>query len=92
MKYTMKLIFKKSADMIEMEERIRNICQRAGSVVLEIKDNTITYGAEVYEKFGPAFIHLRYEEEVTRQIIDAIWSSVHEGTYSCKKHLLRKFA
>lgn len=92
MEYTMKLIFSKKANMAEMENHIKDICQRAGSVILEVKDNTITYGAEVYEKFGPAFIHLRYEEDVKSQIVDAIWSSIHEGTYSCRKQLLRKFA
>lgn len=55
MKYTMKLIFSKKADMKLIEERIKDICQKFGCMVMEINDYIITYGAETYEKFGPAF-------------------------------------
>lgn len=90
MEYTMKLIFTKKADMAVMEEKIKDICQRSGSVILEIKDNTITYGADSFEKFGPAFIHLRFEDEVRHQIVDAIWSDPDDVPHSCKKNLLRE--
>lgn len=89
MEYTMKLIFSKKADMAVMEERIKDICQRSGSVILEVKDNTIIYGAEGYEQFGPAFIHLRFEDEIKYQIDDAIWSDPDDKPHSCKKNLLR---
>ncbi len=89
MEYTMKLILSKKADMAVMEERIKDICQRSGSVILEVKDNTIIYGAEGYEHFGPAFIHLRFEDEIKYQIDDAIWSDPDDKPHSCKKNLLR---
>ena len=90
MKYTMKLIFSPEADMAEMENHIKDICQKSGSVILEIKDNVIVYGAEAYEKFGPAFIHLSYEDKVKCQIIDAIWSDPDDKPHSCKKNLLKE--
>ena len=90
MEYTMKLIFSKKADMAVMEERIKDICQRSGSVILEVKDNTIIYGAKGYEQFGLAFIHLRFEDEIKHQIVDAIWSDPDDKPHSCKKNLLRE--
>ncbi|ORT99385.1 hypothetical protein D081_1937 [Anaerovibrio sp. JC8] len=88
MEYTMKLIFSKKADMAVMEERIKDICQRSGSVILEVKDNTIIYGAEGYEQFGPAFMLLSFDEVIKKQIIDVIWTDSDEGTHSCKSQLL----
>ncbi|WP_027406856.1 hypothetical protein [Anaerovibrio sp. RM50] len=88
MEYTMKLIFSKKANMDLMEERIQDICQRSGSVILEVKDNIIIYGADGYEQFGPAFIHLSFEDEIKHQIDDAIWSDPDDEPHSCKKNLL----
>ena len=90
MEYTMKLIFSEKTDMAEMEEKIKGICQKSGSVILEIKDNVIVYGAEIYEKFGPAFMLLTFDEVVKNHVIDAIWTDPDEGSHSCKKQLLAK--
>ena len=78
--------------MALMEERIKDICQRSGSVILEIKDFTITYGADSFDEFGPAFIHLRFEDDVKSHIIDAIWADPDDKPHSCKKNILRKIA
>lgn len=90
MEYTMKLIFSEKTDMAEMENHVRNICQRAGSIILENKDNTITYGADIYEEFGPAFMLLSFDEVVKNHVIDAIWTDPDEGSHSCKKTIIKE--
>ena len=90
MEYTMKLIFTKETDMAVMEKKIKAICQRVGSVILEINDNVIVYGAEIYEKFGPAFMLLTFDEDIKRHIVDIIWTDSDEGSHSCKKQLLKE--
>ena len=76
--------------MNEISEHINNICKKTGCVILENKDNKIVYGADNYDKFGPAFIHLSFNEKIKKNLIEAIWNDDDEGSHSCKKNLFRK--
>ena len=89
MEYSMELIFYKSANMNDMFEHIYNICEKTGCTIMENKDNRIIYGADDYEKFGPAFVHLSFDDKIKKNLIEAIWDDEDEGPHSCKKNLFR---
>jgi len=91
MDYTMELTFSPEANMEEMLKIIKEICQESGCGIIKHEDNTIIYGANEYEQFGPAFIHLFFDEKIKSYLIEAIWSSKYEGSHSCLEKALRIF-
>ena len=58
--------------------------------MIKCEGNTIIYGATEYEKFGPAFVSLIYAEDIKPYLVEAIWSSKHEGSYSVLEHIMRR--
>lgn len=89
MDYTMELTFSTGVNMDEMLGIIKDICQETGCGIIKHEGNTIIYGAKEYDQFGPAFIHLLYDETMKSYLVEAIWSSKHEGSYSCLKNILK---
>ena len=76
--------------MDEMLKRIKEMCQEIGCGIIKHEGNTIIYGATEYEKFGPAFIHLSFAEDIKPYLVEAIWSNKHEGSYSVIEHIMRR--
>ena len=91
MNYEMKLIFSKKTDMNLMAQEVMAICNDTGTTFLEQTENSISYGSDSHDQFGPAFVNLCFAEEIKNNAIDIIWSDYIEGTHSCKSQVMRKF-
>ena len=90
MDYTMELTFSPEANMEKMLSCIKEICHKSGCGIIKHEDNTITYGAMEHDEFGPAFISLIFAEDIKPYLVEAIWSSKVEGSYSVLEHIMRR--
>ncbi|WP_027406873.1 hypothetical protein [Anaerovibrio sp. RM50] len=87
--YTLELTFSPEANMDEMLSIIKDICQKAGCEIIKHEGNIIIYGANEYDQFGPAYIHLLNAQQIKPYLVKAIWSDKDACFHSCLENILQ---
>ena len=91
MNFEMKLVFSKKADMNLMAQEVMAICDGTGTTFLEQTGNTISYGSDSHDQFGPAFVDLCFSDDIKNNLLDAIWTDLFDGSYSCKSDIFKVY-
>ncbi|WP_027406867.1 hypothetical protein [Anaerovibrio sp. RM50] len=85
--FEIKMFFKKSSNMEEINKEIQSICDETNAEFISSEDNSVLIGSDIINYFAPAYVGLKYSSIVKNNLVEA-YSKDPSGIESCKKGLL----